>query len=111
MKELRLSDLSAARQAFIRRCQRLGFGKIVALAVRDCEPVFDEHTEVFVDLKLDVGEAPRYEQDLSDFVLSTELELLFSTLDAICNGTIEQVEVRTGVPRRMVFRAADSMHV
>jgi len=111
MTELRLSEVSPLRQAFVRRCQRLGFGKIVALAVRDREPVFDEHTEVFVDLKLDGGEAPRYEQDLSDFVLSTEVELLFSTLDAIRNGTIEHVEVRAGVPRRLSFKAADSMHM
>jgi hypothetical protein len=110
MAEQRFSELSALRQDFIRRCQRLGFGKIVGLAVRDREPVFDEHTEVFVDLKLDRREAPRSEQDLSDFVLSDEVDLLFSTLDAIRDGTVEQVEVRAGVPRRMVFKDSDPTH-
>jgi hypothetical protein len=31
-------------------------------------------------------------------------------LDAFRNGTIEHVEVRAGVPRQMVFKAADPMH-
>jgi hypothetical protein len=32
-------------------------------------------------------------------------------LDAFRNGTIDHVEVRTGVPRRIIFKAADPMHV
>jgi hypothetical protein len=111
MKELRLSDLSAARQAFVRRCQRLGHGTIRDLEVNECEPVFGSKTEVLHDVKLDGDEAPRPELNLSDFVVPSETRRLFSMLDAFRNGTIEHVEVRTGVPRRMVFKAADSMHL
>ena len=109
MAELRFSELSAPRQAFIRRCQRLGFGTIRDLEVRDCEPVLGPRTEVLLDLKLDRDEDSRAEQDPRDFVVSSEIQRL-SRLDSIRNGTVEQVEVRAGVPRRIVFNIADPMH-
>ncbi|MGA2594753.1 MAG: hypothetical protein ABSH32_33050 [Bryobacteraceae bacterium] len=110
MAELRFSEISAARQLFIRTCQRLGFGKICGLAVRDREPVFDQNAQLVFDLKLETDEDPRPEMALNDFVLCSEICRLFSMLDAFHNGTIEHLEVRAGVPRRMVFRATDPMH-
>ena len=107
MAELRFSELSAPRQTFIRTCQRLGHGTIRGLEVNDCEPVFGPKTEVLHDLKLDGDEAPRPEQDLGDFVVCKEIRRLFSMLDAFRNGTIDHVEVRTGLPRRIIFKDAD----
>jgi hypothetical protein len=107
MTELRLSEVSTARQVFVRRCQRLHFGTIRGLEVHDREPVFGTTTEVLHDLKLDGDETPRPEQDLGDFVVCKEIRRLFSMLDAFRNGTIETVEVRGGVPRRIIFKAAD----
>ena len=107
MTELRLSDLSGARQAFIRTCQRLAFGRICGLAVRDCEPVFDQQAQLIFDLKLDVEDESRPELELPDFVLCTEIRRLLLVFDTFRNGTIEQLEVRGGVPRRMVFKAGD----
>jgi hypothetical protein len=109
MAQLRFSDLSASRQAFIRQCQQIGFGSVRALAVRDGEPVFGPTAEVLFDVKLDTDESPRPEQDLHDFILSAEIVRMFSKLDAIGNGTIEHVEVRGGVPRRIIVRASDPM--
>jgi len=108
MTELRLAEVSAARQAFIRRCQRLLFGTIRGLEVHDCEPAFGPKTETLRDLKLDGDEAPRPEQDLSDFVLGAEIRRFFSMLDAFGDGTIEHVEVRAGIPRRIVFKVTKS---
>jgi hypothetical protein len=105
MAQLRFSELSGLRQAFIRQCQRMGFGKIVGLVVCDCEPVIGAQTEVLLDVKLDSAETRRPEQDLSDFVLCAEMVRLFHKLDAIRNGTIEHVEVRAGIPVRMIFKA------
>ncbi len=110
MAQLRFTDLTAARQSFIRQCQRLGFGTVRGLEVRDCEPVFGPKTEVLVDLKLDSDDTPRPEQHLGDFVLPDEVRRLFAVLDTLRNGTVEQVEVRSGVPRRLFFRSTDSMH-
>jgi hypothetical protein len=107
MAELRFSQLSAPRQAFIRRCQRLDHGIIRGLEVNDGEPLFGPNTEVLHDLKLDGDEAARPEQDLSDFVVPREIRRLVSMLEAMRNGTIDHVEVRAGVPRRIIFKAAD----
>jgi hypothetical protein len=107
MAEMRLSELSAGRQAFIRRCQRLGHGTLRGLEVRDGEPAFGPRTEVFRDLKLDGDKAPRSEQYLNDFVLCKEILQLFATLDSIRDGAIDHIEVRAGVPRRPVIKESE----
>src|SRR5215469_5552564 len=109
MAQLRFSQLSASRQAFVRQCQWMGYGKIVSLAVQKAKPVFTEQTEVFFDVKLDGNDGPRPEHELGDFALSSEIVRLFAKLDAIRNGSIEHVEVRAGIPRRIVFNVPVSM--
>jgi hypothetical protein len=108
--QLRFSELSAPRQVLIRLCQRLGFGSIRGLEVRDREPIFGPEAEVVFDLKLDRDDVPRPEQDLSDFLICDEIRRLFSMLDDFVNGTIEQIEVRTGVPRRVFIKVAETTH-
>ncbi len=110
MTQLRLSDLSAPRQALVRRCQELGFGTIRNLDVRDREPILGPKTEVVFDLKLDSDEMPRPEQSLSDFVICDEIRRLFTLLDALGDGAIDHVEVRAGIPRRVQFKAAEPVH-
>jgi hypothetical protein len=106
----RLSDLSAERQAFVRQCQKIDFGKIVGLVVRGTEPEFGQNTEIFLDLKLDIEEESRPELELKDFAISAELVRLFGKFDVMGNGAIEQIEIRAGLPRRMIFKSPDPMH-
>ncbi len=110
MTHLRFSDLSTPRQSFLRQCQRLGFGTVRGLDVRDGEPAFGPNTELLVDLKLDVDDTQRPEQNLNDFALRDEVRRLFRVLDTLRNGTIEHIEVREGIPRRMVFTPIDHMN-
>ena len=107
MAQLRFSELSAPRQALVRKCQRIGFGRIEDLDVRDCEPVFGPRTRSFLDVKLDSDEVPRPEQNLSDFVVRDEIRRLLYKLDAIRDGTIERIEVLAGIPRRIIVKADD----
>ena len=107
---LRFLEISEPRRAFIRQCQRIGFGIIVNLGVRDCDPVVVQQTEVLFDAKLDSDENLRPEQEVKDFLLTAEILRFFSKLDAIRNGTIGHVEIRAGLPRRVVFKAPDSMY-
>ena|ERR1700733_5406136 len=109
MTQLRFSELSGPRQALIRRCQQVGFGTLRKVEVRDREPIFGA-TEVIFDLKLDSENAPRPEQNLSDFLVCDEIRRLFSMLDDFVNATIEQIEVRTGVPRRVFIKVAETTH-
>lgn len=108
MAQLRFSELSAPRQTLIRRCQQIGFGRIGPFQVSNCEPAITPDTDVFVDLKLDGHEAPRPEYNLGDFELSKEVVRLFRQIDAIRDGVVEQLEVRAGLPRRIVFKLPNS---
>ena len=101
MADLRFSEASTQRQIFIRQCQHIGFGSIFGLVVCDCEPVFGPGTEMLQDLKLDSAETRRPELDLIDFVLSAAMLRLFNRLELICNGSVDLIEIRQGIPSRV----------
>jgi hypothetical protein len=100
----RFSQLSASRQALVRLCQATNFGQIQHLEIRDGDPVLSPPPLVLIDVKLDADEAPRPESDLPDFELSKEVRRLIGQLHELATGIIEHIEVRAGIPRRLVFR-------
>ena len=102
---LRLSELSPARQALVRLCQSANYAQIEQLQVNDSEPVFNPAPVVLLDLKLDSDEMPRPEMALTDFMLTAEFCRLMDNLDGLKHGIIERIEVRAGLPRRMLFRS------
>jgi hypothetical protein len=102
----RFSELSLPRQMLIRLCQIINFGSIRGLEIRGAEPTFDPPPVLLIDLKLDGDDPPRPEIGLTDFGLSQEIVRLMERLDEQITTTIEILEVRAGIPRRVVFRAA-----
>ena len=99
------SQLSRARQNLVRLCQRTNFGHILDLVVCDREPVLsDLSPRVLADIRLDVDEQPRPEVGLDDFLLCAEFCRLLAGLDNIVSGTIPSIEIRAGVPRRMILQ-------
>jgi hypothetical protein len=60
---------------------------------------------VAVDVKLDSDEEPRTELGLTDFVLCDEVCRLMDRFDQLKNAKIERIEVRAGIPRRVVFES------
>ena len=102
-KPLRFSQLSASRQALVRLCQDINFGQIQGLHVRDFDPVWDPAPTVLSEIKLDTEDGPRPENELPDFKLSSEVKRLMCQLDQLKDGKIERIEVRAGVPKRMVL--------
>jgi hypothetical protein len=103
-REPRFSNLSPLRQGLVRLCQSMNYGDITNLAVRECEPIlYDPKCVVLVDVKLDSEQLPRREADQSDFVLSTEVVRLMALLDRIQDGKISRLEVRAGIPRRVIW--------
>jgi hypothetical protein len=87
----------------VRLCQSINFGSIENLEVRDREPTFDPSPVMLRDLKLDSDEAPRPELILADFVLSNEVMRLMGHLDELRHGTIRRIDVRGGLPRRVLL--------
>jgi hypothetical protein len=80
----------------------INFGSIENLEVRDSEPTFDPPPVMLRDLKLDSDDGPRPELALADFVVSHEIVRLMGHLDEVKLGTIRRVEVRGGLPRRIL---------
>lgn len=108
---VRFSDLSAPRKALVRLCQSMNYGSIEGLEVRDSDPIFSPPPLVLIDIRLDNDEGPRTQVGLSDFVLRDEARRLMERFETLKNATIERVEVRAGIPRRVVFklRATDAL--
>ena len=108
MPGLRFSHLSPFRQRLVRGCQAINYGHIERLEVKNSEPIFKPETLVYVDIKLDLDYCARSEVGLADFVLPDEILRLMAWLDEIQNGTIEKLEVRAGIPRRLVYSSPPS---
>jgi len=102
-KVLRFSQLSASWQALVRLFQSVNYGQIIGVTVRNGEPVFDPSPTVLLDVTLDKDEGGRPELDLADFALRDEVRRLLSHLDQLQNGTVERIEIRSGVPRRVLI--------
>ena len=106
--ELRFSQISPPRQALLRLCQMVDHGSIDAMRVRNCEPDFEPPPVVVRDLKLTEDEPPRSELALDDYVLSCEVNRLLRLLDEVRDGSIPHIEVRKGLPRRVLLPLAFS---
>jgi len=102
---LRFSDLSPPRQALVRLCQWLNFGQIQRMQVRDGNPVFAPVPFVRVDKNLNADVGARPEFHLEDFELRNEVRRLMDTIDELKNGVIERIDVRAGVPCRIIFES------
>ena len=100
---LPFSQLSPARQGLVRLWQSMNYGYIQDLLIKDREPVLDPGPVVLFDIKLDSEERPRLELDSADFLLCAETIRLMALLDQIKNGKISKLEVRAGIPRRIVY--------
>jgi hypothetical protein len=99
----RFSELSGPRQLLIRLCQATNYGSIQDIEVKDSEPDFSSKPVVLVDLKLDSDGGLRREVDLADFALPDEVRRLMAQLDKLKNGKIARIDVRAGIPRRLLF--------
>src|SRR5208337_2628038 len=76
---------------------------IQSLHVRNSDPVWDPAPMVLSEVRLDIEESPRPEGELPDFKLSSEVQRLMRRLDQFRNGRIERIEIREGIPRRLVL--------
>ena len=102
---VRLSELSASKQALVRICQTLDYGQIIDLHVRDGEPVYNPAPTLLFDVKLDADCGGRPEVELADFTLRDEVCRLLDRINAMQTGRIQRIEVRAGIPRRVLIEA------
>lgn len=94
--------LSIARQRLIRLLQNTNFGKIESLAFKGGEPVLEKTVRRQREVKFGSENGPRFEDCLADFELKQQVLELFDFFDEKRDGVIELLEVRNGLPFRMV---------
>jgi hypothetical protein len=82
--------------------QRVNFGQIRNLDIRDGEPQWTGRVTVTRDIKLGSRENARPEVTLSDFLLREQVVELFEQFDNIHDATIEVLEIRHGLPFRLL---------
>jgi hypothetical protein len=75
------------------------------LKIKDCDPVFDPHPLVMMDLKLDAEAGPRSEIELVDLALCREICRLMELFDELKDARVDRIEIRAGVPRRVPFKS------
>jgi len=96
---MRFSTLSPTRQRLVRAMQRIRYGRITNLTIRDGEPVFYPKPEAYQDRKhqhTDTVAQPRTID--SDFALKAEVVDLFAEMSRLDNAVILNLEIKEGLP-------------
>lgn len=98
------TSLTAPQKRLLETLQRTNFGRIEHLVVRDGQPVFEPAPRIVKDVKLGSPDnEARPELEAPDFLLKREHLDLFETLTNFGTGTIEAIEIRHGLPFRILF--------
>ena len=92
------SSLSPGRKRLVELMQRVNFGRIEGLAVRDGEPAFDPPPRVVRKLKIGGDNGSRQEMSSTDFALRREVVELIEHLGRLSTGTVRCIEVKYGLP-------------
>jgi hypothetical protein len=97
------NSLSTSRKRLIETMQQTNFGRILGLTIRAGEPVFTPPPRIVKDVKLGAADnEARPELHAADFVLKRQHVELFENLKRIGDGTIESIEIKSGLPFRLI---------
>jgi len=97
----RKSSLTPSQQKLLAEMQRVNFGRIFDLEVRDGQPVMDPPPRVVREIKFGGDNGPRPEAVKADFTLKAQVRDLFVQLEALGDGVIPCIEIQRGLPFRM----------
>ena len=100
------ASLSPNRRRLIEAMQQLNFGRIEGLEIHDGDPRFSPLPRLIQDIKLGAENGPRAELGREDFVLRAQVVELFEHLDRVSSGIIAAIDVRYGLPVRLVVEQA-----
>jgi hypothetical protein len=82
--------------------QRMPYGRIEHLSIKNGDPVFSPPARFVRDIKLGSAESgPRPELESADFLLKREHIELFDTFSRIADGLIDCIEIKAGLPFRI----------
>lgn len=98
------SSVPVPRQRLVKLMQRINFGRIENLAIAGGQPVLAPPPRIVREIKLGGENGPRPEAAIDDFALKSQVVELFRTLDDRRDGVIDVLEIKHGLPFRLVIR-------
>jgi hypothetical protein len=101
VKSPRKSTLLPAQVDLVDLMQKLDFGIIEGLVIRDGLPVLKPRPRVVRDVKFGAGNGRRSEAGLTDFALKSSVQELLDTFASLGNATVRRLEIKQGLPFRM----------
>jgi hypothetical protein len=96
------AKLSEPRRKLVELMQSINFGRIEGLAIRDGEPILNPRPVVVHEHKFGGENGPRTELGTADFLLKQQVVELFAFFDVLRNGVIDVLEVKHGLPFRVI---------
>jgi len=99
-----LAQAGAPRRKMVEVMQRVNFGRIERLTICDGQPVLDPHPVVVREHKFGAENGPRPELGTQDFLLKLQVLELFTFFDELQNGVIEALDIKHGLPFRVIVR-------
>ena len=97
-KQMMKGQLKPEFQTLIMVMQKLNFGKIKNMAVRDGLPVLRPAPLTIREVKLGNESRRRPEINLEDFALKSEVRDMVEMLSKMRNGVVLSLQVRNGLP-------------
>lgn len=97
------TSLTPARQHMIAEMQRINYGRIENLTIRQGQPVFSPSPRVIREFKFGADNGPRPELEKSDYRLKLQVLELFVFMEAMGEGIITTIEIQRGLPFRMTI--------
>lgn len=100
------ASLSEPRRRLVELMQSVNFGRIESLVVVTGDPILDPLPRMIREIKFGGENGPRSEREAGNFLLKTQVVELFQHLDQLGDGTIEVLEIKHGLPFRMMVASA-----
>lgn len=91
------SVLSKSQSRLVEILQRLNYGRVEELHVRNGEPVFDPAPRIIQKLKMGGENGPRPESALQDFLLKHQTIEMLQAIADLGEGTILAIECKNGL--------------
>ena len=91
------SVLSKSQSRLVEILQRLNYGRVEELHVRNGEPVFDPAPRIIQKLKMGGENGPRPESALQDFLLKHQTIEMLQAIADLGEGKILAIECKSGL--------------
>lgn len=97
-------DLTSREQRVVEMCQSINFGEIRDLHVQGGQPLLTPPPVIRRDIKLGADAGPRPELGRQNFKVKAAVLQLLEVLQDVGNGVIPLIEVKSGLPFRIVVQ-------